>query len=153
MNQLGLPSSSDAHLHIRELHDADLSFVVELWREVDLVRPWNDPEGDFRGALAGETSAVLGAEIDGTLVGTAMVGFDGHRGWLYYVAVSPSVQRQGVGSALTKAGEKWLAARGSKKVQLMVRTGNDDAGLFYGALDYVPSEVAVLAKWLTPDET
>jgi ribosomal protein S18 acetylase RimI-like enzyme len=140
-------------VNIRELSEQDLTTAVDLWRVVDLVRPWNDPEGDFRSALAGDTSAILGAEIDGTLVGTAMVGFDGHRGWLYYVAVSPSVQRQGVGSALTRAGEEWLAARGSKKVQLMVRTGNDDAGHFYSALDYVPSDVTVLAKWLTHEAT
>jgi ribosomal protein S18 acetylase RimI-like enzyme len=84
---------------IRELEASDVERVTALWREVDLVRPWNDPDGDFHGAIAGATSAVLGAELGGLLVGTVMVGFDGHRGWLYYVAVAPSAQRSGVGTA------------------------------------------------------
>jgi ribosomal protein S18 acetylase RimI-like enzyme len=140
-------------MNIRELIETDMAAAVDLWRAVDLVREWNDPVGDFHGALAGATSTVLGAEDDGVLVGTAMVGFDGHRGWLYYVAVSPSLQRHGVGSALTRAGEEWLCARGAHKVQLMVRQGNDDPRLFYSELGYVPSDVTVFAKWLTPDAT
>jgi ribosomal protein S18 acetylase RimI-like enzyme len=140
-------------MNIRELDESDLTAAVDLWRAVDLVREWNDPAGDFRGALVGATSAILGAEVDGVLVGTAMVGYDGHRGWLYYVAVSPSLQRQGMGSALTQAGEEWLSARGAHKVQLMVRRGNDDPRLFYSELGYAPSDVTVFAKWLAPDAT
>jgi ribosomal protein S18 acetylase RimI-like enzyme len=153
MEQISTPFSSGSHVDIRELHEGDLSFAIELWRAVDLVREWNDPVGDFRSALAGATSTILGAEVDGVLVGTAMVGFDGHRGWLYYVAVNPSLQRRGVGSALTRAGEEWLASRGAHKVQLMVRRGNDDPRLFYSELGYAPSDVTVFAKWLTPDAT
>jgi ribosomal protein S18 acetylase RimI-like enzyme len=140
-------------MNIRELDESDLRAAVDLWRSVDLVREWNNPEGDFRGALSGTSSTILGAESDGVLVGTAMVGFDGHRGWLYYVAVSPSVQRRGVGSALAEAGEKWLAERGALKVQLMVRRGNDEPRLFYAELGYAPSDVTVLAKWLNPEGT
>jgi ribosomal protein S18 acetylase RimI-like enzyme len=140
-------------MNIRELDETDLAAAVDLWRAVDLVREWNDPVGDFRGALAGATSAVLGAEVEGVLVGTAMVGFDGHRGWLYYVAVSPSLPRQGVGSALTVAGEEWLSSRGAHKVQLMVRRGNDEPRLFYSELGYAPSDVTVFAKWLTAETT
>lgn len=137
----------------RELEASDVGQVTALWREVDLVRPWNDPDGDFRGAIAGPTSAILGAELNGALLGTVMVGFDGHRGWLYYVAVAPSAQRGGVGAALTHRAEEWLAARGAHKVQLMVRRGNDEPRLFYSALGYEPSDVAVFQKWLTPDAT
>jgi hypothetical protein len=78
-------------MNIRELDESDLTAAVDLWHAVDLVREWNDHAADFRGALKGTTSAILGAESDGVLVGTAMVGFDGHRGWLYYFAVSPSM--------------------------------------------------------------
>jgi ribosomal protein S18 acetylase RimI-like enzyme len=137
----------------RELEESDVEQVTALWREVDLVRPWNDPDGDFRGAIAGPTSAVLGAELEGVLVGTAMVGFDGHRGWLYYVAVATSAQRDGVGTALTHRAEEWLAERGAHKVQLMVRRGNDEPRLFYGALGYESSDVTVFQKWLIPDAT
>jgi ribosomal protein S18 acetylase RimI-like enzyme len=138
---------------VRELEQSDVEQVTALWREVDLVRPWNDPDGDFHGAVAGPTSAVLGAEIDGVLVGTVMVGFDGHRGWLYYVAVAPSAQRGGVGTALTNWAEQWLTERGAHKVQLMVRRGNDEPRLFYGELGYEPSDVTVFQKWLRSDAT
>jgi ribosomal protein S18 acetylase RimI-like enzyme len=137
----------------RELDESDAERATSLWREVDLVRPWNDPEGDFRGAVEGPTSAILGAELDGDLVGTVMVGFDGHRGWLYYVAVAPSSQRGGVGTALTHRAEEWLDARGAHKVQLMVRRGNDEPRLFYGELGYEPSDVTVFQKWLRADPT
>jgi ribosomal protein S18 acetylase RimI-like enzyme len=140
-------------MNFRELDASDIQAVTALWREVDLVRPWNDPEGDYRGAVAGLTSAVLGAEIEGVLVGTVMVGFDGHRGWLYYVAVAPSAQRRGVGTALTHRAEEWLAVRGAQKVQLMVRRGNDEPRLFYGELGYEPSDVTVFQKWLRFDAT
>jgi len=140
-------------LTFRELDASDVETVTALWREVDLVRPWNDPEGDFHGAIGGATSAVLGAEIDGVLRGTVMVGFDGHRGWLYYVAVAPSTQRSGVGTALTHRAEEWLAARGAHKVQLMVRRGNDEPRLFYGELGYEPSDVTVFQKWLGSNRT
>ncbi len=140
-------------LTFRELAETDVERATALWREVDLVRPWNDPDGDFRGAIAGATSAVLGAEREGTLVGTVMVGFDGHRGWLYYVAVAPSAQRAGVATSLTHWAEEWLSERGAHKVQLMVRRGNDEPRLFYGALGYEPSDVTVFQKWLTPDAT
>jgi ribosomal protein S18 acetylase RimI-like enzyme len=138
---------------IRELDASDLEVVTTLWREVDLVRPWNDPAGDFLAAIAGATSAVLGAEIEGVLLGTVMVGFDGHRGWLYYVAVAPSAQRGGLGTALTNRAEEWLAARGALKVQLMVRSGNDEPRLFYDELGYEPSDVTVFQKWLRSDAT
>jgi ribosomal protein S18 acetylase RimI-like enzyme len=137
----------------RELAESDADTAAALWREVDLVRPWNDPDGDFRSAIAGTTSAVLGAEIDGVLVGTVMVGFDGHRGWLYYVAVAPSAQRGGVGTALTHRAEEWLEERGAHKVQLMVRKGNDAPRLFYSELGYEPSDVTVFQKWIDPDAT
>lgn len=140
-------------LTFRELAETDVERATALWREVDLVRPWNDPDGDFRGASAGATSAILGAELEGILVGTVMVGFDGHRGWLYYVAVAPSAQRSGVGTALTHWAEEWLSERGAHKVQLMVRRGNDEPRLFYSALGYEPSDVTVFQKWLTPDAT
>jgi ribosomal protein S18 acetylase RimI-like enzyme len=135
----------------RELTESDGDVAATLWRDVDLVRAWNDPDGDFRSAIAGATSAVLGAEIDGVLVGTVMVGFDGHRGWLYYVAVAPIAQRRGVGTELTRRAEQWLKERGAHKVQLMVRRGNDAPRLFYTELGYEPSDVTVFQKWIDPD--
>ena len=133
---------------IRELEDGDVARVTALWRDVDLVRPWNDPDGDFLGALAGPTSAVLGAEIDGELVGTAMVGFDGHRGWLYYVASAPEARGSGVGRQMVQAAEAWLRARGVVKAQLLVRETNTQVVSFYERLGFEVTPRVVMAKWL-----
>jgi ribosomal protein S18 acetylase RimI-like enzyme len=133
---------------IEELSEDDASAAASLWEEVGLTRPWNDPITDFHRARSGETSAVLGCRKDGELIGTVMVGHDGHRGWVYYLAVRSLEQRSGLGAALMKAGEEWLSERGAVKVQLMVRHSNDGVISFYQELGYEESDVVVLAKWL-----
>lgn len=131
----------------RPLVPDDRAAAVALWQACGLTRPWNDPAADFDRALAGEGSAVLGLCDGGALVGTVMVGEDGHRGWLYYLAVAPGHRGRGLARALVAAAEDWLRARGVPKVQLMVRDGNDAAGL-YATLGYEPAAVTVLARWL-----
>lgn len=121
--------------------------VVELWREVGLTRPWNDPGHDLRRAVAGPASTVLAAIDDDRLVGTVMAGHDGHRGWVYYLAVAPAAQRAGVGRQLMAAAERWLAPQ-VPKVQLMVRRENATAVAFYERLGYSPSDVEVLSRWI-----
>ena len=124
--------------------------AVALWRETGLTRPWNDPYADLARALAGPTSTVLGAQdADGCLVGTVMVGHDGHRGWVYYLAVRPDLQRNGLGRQLMGAGERWLGDRGVPKVNLMVRTTNTAVVSFYESLGYEDGEVVVLGKFLS----
>jgi len=99
--------------------------------------------------MAGSTSTILVARDDpGSLLGTAMVGHDGHRGWVYYLAVQPSHQRQGLARALMVACEDWVRARGVLKIQLMVRHSNQDVIAFYNALGYVDGEVVVLGRFL-----
>ena len=123
--------------------------AVALWHETGLTRPWNDPEQDLRRALAGPASTVLAAlDDDGGLVGTAMVGHDGHRGWVYYLAVRPASQRRGTGRALVRACEQWVRAAGVPKVQLMVRSDNRAAAAFYEHLGYLDAEVVVLGRRL-----
>lgn len=126
----------------------DREAVVALWEEAGLTRPWNDPRADFDLALATTGSAVLLAEQDGALAGSVMVGFDGHRGWVYYLASAPSQRRQGIGRALMQAAEKWLSGAGSPKIQLMVRGDNAAARGFYGALGYELQDVVTLGKRL-----
>lgn len=126
--------------------DADEAQLVALWERTGLVRPWNDPVQDLRRARDGATSEVLVAADDGPVVGSAMVGLDGHRGWLYYLAVEPSRQGTGLGRALVAAAEAWLAARGAPKAQLMVRSGNDAVLGFYERLGYERQDVVVLGK-------
>ena len=122
---------------------------VALWETCGLTRPWNPPEIDLAHALDNPTSTVFIARANSSapIIGTVMAGFDGHRGWLYYLAVDPSAQRAGVARALIDAAESWLAEQGARKVQLMVRSGNPAAGL-YEHLGYERQETAVYGRWL-----
>jgi ribosomal protein S18 acetylase RimI-like enzyme len=131
----------------REATAADRAGVVALWQACGLTRPWNDPQRDFDLAAGGEASAVL-IVGDGAVVGSIMVGFDGHRGWVYYLAVDPNHRRYGLGRALMEAAEVWLAARGCPKVQLMVRDGNDEVAAFYAALGFERQRVATFGRFL-----
>jgi len=136
---------------VQELGPDDEMAATTLWAAVGLTRPWNDPATDFRSAIEGSTSAVLGLRDDDDLVGTVMVGFDGHRGWIYYLAVATTRQRQGLGRILMTAAEDWLRINGAAKVQLMVRRENDVALGFYQEIAYEESPVIVLARWLDAD--
>jgi len=133
-------------LVIDDLVEAEIDAAVELWREVGLTRPWNDPHADARLALAGETSTVLGGHLDGRLVATAMVGADGHRGWVYYLGVLPDYRGRRFGEAMMRAAEAWIVARGMPKLQLMVRTDNAAVISFYEAIGYKREDVAVLSR-------
>ncbi|WP_402461710.1 GNAT family acetyltransferase [Isoptericola aurantiacus] len=133
---------------IREVADADVEQVVALWRACDLTRPWNDPRADVAAARRNPTSTVLVAHDEAGVVGSVMAGYEGHRGWLYYVAVAPSSQGTGLGRRLVAAAEEWLRAAGASKVRLMVRTTNPAALGFYEALGYADSECTVLGRTL-----
>ena len=134
-----------------EITDADVDQVVELWRACGLIRPWNDPHLDIADARAGDTSTILVARADGRVAASAMAGHDGHRGWLYYVAVAPGLQSTGLGRAAVVAAEAWLVARGARKIQLMVRTTNTDVLGFYARLGYADQECTVLGRWVESD--
>ncbi|MFZ5747004.1 MAG: GNAT family acetyltransferase [Pseudomonadota bacterium] len=126
---------------------ADADSVVALWRACGLTRPWNDPHADFALALAGGASTVLVARDGDAVVGSIMAGFDGHRGWVYYLAVAAEARRAGVGRALMAAAEAWLQARGAPKVQLMVREDNAAALRFYEALGMERQKVVTLGRF------
>lgn len=125
---------------------ADCEATVALWEAAGLTRPWNDPRADFDLALATPTSTVLLVDDDGTMIGSVMVGFDGHRGWVYYLASAPERRGQGIGRTLMTAAEDWLKAQGSPKIQLMVRGDNAVARGFYDALGYELQDVVTLGK-------
>ena len=111
-------------MEIRAATSDERDTVITLWTEAGLTRPWNDAPLDFDRALAGPSSTILVGEADGSLVATAMVGHDGHRGWVYYVAVREDARGRGHGAAIMRAAEEWLRDRGVPKVQLMVRDDN-----------------------------
>ena len=134
---------------VRELTAAERAAVVRSWDDAGLTRPWNDPLADFDRALASAQSAVLGVFDDGILAGSVMVGDDGHRGWVYYLAVDAIHRRRGAGAALMAAAEQWMCARGVTKVNLMVRHSNQAALGFYANLGYDDDEVTVLSRRLS----
>jgi ribosomal protein S18 acetylase RimI-like enzyme len=133
---------------IRAATPGDAGAVTTLWALCGLTRPWNDPNSDFDLALNTPTSTVLIAEAEARIVGTVMAGFDGHRGWIYYLAVDPRRQRSGLGQALMQAAEVWLTGQGAPKLQLMVRAENTEALAFYAALGLETQTVTVLGRRL-----
>lgn len=127
----------------------DETDVTELWRSCKLVASYNDPFADFRFAIMGPNSAVLIAEAGGRICGSVMVGHDGHRGWLYYVASAPDQQRKGTGRKMVEAGEQWLRDRNVAKVQLMIRETNATVVPFYERLGYEDAPRIIMSKWLS----
>ncbi len=132
----------------RELQDVDVDSIVTLWKRCELTRPWNDPYQDIQFAREGKTSTVLVGEVGGRVVASVMVGHDGHRGVLYYLAVDPAFQKRGFGKAAVGAAEAWLRERNVWKINLMVRSENKEAGRFYERLGYEINPVTSFGKRL-----
>ncbi len=137
-----------ATVEIGELREAEIEAAVALWREAGLLRPWNDPRADIRLALAGPSSAMIAARAEARLAATAMVGWDGHRGWIYYLAVARDLQRRGIGARMVKAAEDWLARRDAPKLNLLVRAENEAVLGFYQSLGYRRSDTVLLQRVL-----
>ena len=136
---------------IIDLPDGLRDAAVQLWHDCGLTRPWNDPHADLSRALGTGNSTVLAAlDASGRLQGTVVVGHDGHRGWVYYLAVDPAARRQGLGRALMAAAESWVRACGVPKLQLMVRGSNTAVVDFYTRLGYADQECVVLGKFFDP---
>jgi ribosomal protein S18 acetylase RimI-like enzyme len=136
-------------MEIGPLPPAQFDAAIQLWRNAGLTRPWNDPSEDLHRAIAGPASTVL-AGIEGeTLLATAMVGHDGHRGWIYYLAVTENARGRGHGRTMMQACEAWLAKRGVAKLNVMVRHDNAATREFYASIGYELDNVVVLSRRLT----
>jgi ribosomal protein S18 acetylase RimI-like enzyme len=144
---MALPASPPA-LSIAAVEDADIPAMIALWQRCGLTRPWNDPAADIAMARRGPNAAVLAGRDGDAVVASVLVGHDGHRGWVYYVAVDPDHRHKGYGRAIMDAAEQWLRARGIEKLQLMVRPDNTGVKAFYQSLDFLEQERVVYAKWL-----
>jgi ribosomal protein S18 acetylase RimI-like enzyme len=125
-----------AALQFRPVTDAQVASTIELWQLCDLTRPWNHPAKDIAFARSGPASDVLVAMDGTTVTASVMVGHDGHRGIVYYVASHPDYQRKGLGTAAMRAAEHWLKAQGVWKLNLLVRPENDGVRAFYENLGY-----------------
>jgi ribosomal protein S18 acetylase RimI-like enzyme len=135
-------------LVVSPMAETDTEAIVALWQRCDLTRPWNDPTADIALARRGPNSTVLVGRCGGALVATTMVGHDGHRGWVYYVAVDAPMRGRGFGRTIMTAAEAWLRERGILKAMLMTRTENAAVCEFYHRLGYADQPRAVFAKWL-----
>lgn len=136
-------------MEIRAYWEADEASVVNLWREVFPNSPsWNHPEADIQRKLTVQRELFLVALLDAEPVGTVMAGYDGHRGWVHYVAVKPGCRRQGIGSALMRRVEDELAHMGCPKVNLQVRASDQEVVAFYQRLGYEVEERVSMGKRL-----
>ncbi|WP_374977671.1 GNAT family acetyltransferase [Microbacterium trichothecenolyticum] len=136
---------------IRAFDLPDTEAVVSLWQQTGLTRPWNNPYQDIRRKLSVQPELFLVAVDDRTIVGTVMAGYDGHRGWLYYLASAPERRGEGIARKLVAEAEELLIEMGCPKVQLMVRPENGIARGFYDALGYEPFETWNTGKRLIAD--
>jgi len=144
--RLGAPDTANT---IRPYQETDEADVTALWGEAFPTSPtWNDPRLDIQRKLSIQRDLFLVALVDGKVAGTAMAGYDGHRGWVYYVAVSASYRRQGVGTGLMKRVEEGLRAIGCPKLNLQVRPGNSEAVRFYESLGYLVEDRVSMGKLL-----
>ena len=138
-------------MQIRQFEADDQQAVIALWQRCNLTRAWNDPQKDVARKLGVQRELFLVGVEEGAIVAAVMAGFDGHRGSVNYLAVDPQFRRRGFGRALMLRVEQLLAERGCPKVNLMVRSSNEDVVAFYRRLGYAPDDVVALGKRLIPD--
>lgn len=139
-------------LVIRPFEDADEAAVVRLWQACDLTRSWNDPHRDIDRKRGVHRELFLVGTINNEIVAVAMGGYDGHRGWVYYVGTDPAHRRRGYATALFRAIEERLIALDCPKVLLMVRNTNLQTAEFYRSIGYAQEPVVLFGKRLIPDE-
>lgn len=139
-------------MHIRPFQPADEAAVIDLWQRCELTRPWNDPRKDIQRKLRVQPELFLVGERDGRLVASAMAGYEGHRGWVNYLAVCPEQRNQGLARQLMARIEQSLLAMGCPKLSLQVREGNAAALAFYERLGYRVDASVSLGKRLISDE-
>ena len=138
-------------MNIRPYRSDDEQAVVSLWEQCALTRSWNDPRKDIARKLTVQPEMFLVGTLDGEVVASVMAGYDGHRGWINYLGVSPACRGRGFGRVLMDRAEELLLAMGCPKINLQVRATNTEVLAFYKAIGYAQDEVASFGKRLIPD--
>jgi ribosomal protein S18 acetylase RimI-like enzyme len=138
-------------MNIRPYQPEDQAAVIDLWQSCSLVMPWNNPCRDIARKLSVSPELFLVGVLQQRLVATAMAGYDGHRGWVNYLAVEPMFHRQGLGRAMMEAAERRLAELGCPKINIQVRSTNDGVLRFYERLGYQVELLTSLGKRLEDD--
>lgn len=135
----------------RPFDKSDQQAVIDLWVDCGLVVPWNDPLKDIERKLKVDPDLFLVGELNGEIVASVMGGYEGHRGWINYLAVSPRHQRKGYGRLIMEAVELAIAQKGCPKINLQIRAENTDIAAFYQSIGYDIDNVIGLGKRLEPD--
>jgi ribosomal protein S18 acetylase RimI-like enzyme len=138
-------------MRIRAFEERDTEAVIQLWEDCELTRPWNDPRRDIERKCTTQPGLFLIGDESGGVVATAMVGYDGHRGWVYYLAVDPAHRGAGHSRALMAEAERLLIERGCPKLMLMVRASNTPVVDLYEHLGYAREDTIVMGRRLIPD--
>jgi len=138
-------------MEIRPYNPADERAVIDLWQKCDLTRSWNNPKLDIERKLTVDPELFMVGVVNKKIVATVMGGYEGHRGWVNYLAVDPAHQRKGYGKQLMRAVEEKLAFLGCPKINLQVRSGNDSALAFYERIGYKIDNVTSMGKRLVED--
>lgn len=136
---------------VRDFSEPDRSAVIELWRTCDLVRPWNDPNLDIDRNLAATSARLFVAAIDNEVVGSVMAGYDGHRGWINYLAVDRNHRGERLGEYLVDQAARYFGEIGCPKINLQIRSGNAEAIAFYERLGFTVDDVVSMGKRLVDD--
>ncbi|HXI57492.1 MAG TPA: GNAT family acetyltransferase [Polyangia bacterium] len=139
-------------MEIRSFQDTDEPQIIHLWERCGLVRPWNDPARDIARKRRMQRELFLVGTSDGAIVASAMVGYDGHRGWVNYLAVEPSRRRQGWARALMVEAERRLRDLGCAKINLQIRRDNLEAIAFYERIGFAEDAVVSFGKRLERDD-
>jgi len=143
---------ANTEMVIRPYLSADENAVVELWRKCNLLRSWNNPKQDIKRKLGVGSELFFVGLVDNKIVATVMGGYEGHRGWVNYLAVDPTCQRRGLGRQIMKAVEEKILAMDCPKINLQIRTDNKVAVKFYEGIGYEMDEVVSMGKRLVEDE-
>ena len=139
-------------MEIRNYHSNDEPEVIDLWVKCDLVRPWNNPKKDIERKLKVDTDLFLVGVLNRKVIATVMGGYEGHRGWINYLAVDPSCQKKGYGKTIMKEIEEKLKAKGAPKINIQIRSTNESVIDFYKSIGYTIDNVVGMGKRLVEDE-
>ena len=138
-------------MEIRACLPGDKAGLLDLWTQCNLINPKNDPEKDILRKSQSSPGWILVGVMDGRLVASAMVGYEGHRGWINYLAVHPSCRRKGLGRLMLERAEQELQRVGCPKINLQIRKGNEAVRRFYEKVGFVEDEVISMGKRMVDD--
>ena len=136
---------------IRQFHINDAEDVIELWQKCGLLAPQNNPQRDIERKLKVNPEWFLVGEFEGRIIATCMAGYEGHRGWINYLAVSPQYRRQGFATQMIREAEKILKDVGCPKINLQIRSSNKEVIEFYKAIGFNKDDVVSMGKRLVQD--